>query len=152
MKKVFLYLLALLVLNSCDNLKKKDKDSDDNEEVTTKKKKKPVDEEEITEEEEQPKKKKKPKDDEMTVVDEDDNTNTDDNASEGWSSSQRKQFIKDCAKVAENTATSEQAQIYCECMTEIAEQKFNSAAEANRGINGAWVKKYAPGCNAKLQQ
>jgi hypothetical protein len=37
-------------------------------------------------------------------------------------------------------------------MTEIAEKKFSSYNEANRGIDEAWVNKYAPGCNQKLQQ
>jgi hypothetical protein len=62
-----------------------------------------------------------------------DDDDTDNGGTEGWTSLQRKQFIRGCATTAKQAQgfTTEQANSYCDCMTKKIERKY-SFQEAGR--------------------
>lgn len=151
MRKFFLYLLATIVLASCDNLKKKDKTDGDDEEVTTKKKKKALDEDEESADDETPKKKKVALDDEDADKDETngDDDNDDNNAdyADGWTSTEKNKFLKECVANVPENVSAERGKAYCSCFLQKVENKFPSYTEANAKMTQTELADWAAECN-----
>jgi hypothetical protein len=54
------------------------------------------------------------------------------NNSDGWTASQRSQFVSDCTGAATGGMDASKAKSYCECMQPKIESKYPSFAKANK--------------------
>lgn len=169
MKKIFLFMLAAIMITSCDNFKgSKSKDNDTEEDDSPKKKKKKPtkDEEEDEEEDDGP---KKPRDngrddeedddnedgeDDMDNEDEDmddemddDEETDDDRNGRGWTNQEKTSFQNECVGEAAKRIDQAQAKTYCLCMLNKFQAKFPSYAEANKKLKEADLNAMAAACN-----
>lgn len=146
MKRIFLFMLAALMLTSCDNFKGSSKEDDTEEESPKKKKKKKkvVEEDEDTDDEdtdeETTRKKKK------TLTDDDDTGNEEnDNTTGTWTTAQRVNFMEGCVAVASKNNPAK-AKSYCACMMGKIEPLYPDYDEFNRTFTSEEATRIAKNC------